>query len=228
MADVFDPLLKWIGFKHFTPDNQLTPITRYGLIVRLAAPGYSQITPLIERALAPIDTRVRRLSLALEEVASQDNVPFTIHVTIWYYFDPRHLSKQSIAHVLGLTPSMRSDRLRDLVSQGIRRTAVCYPAELLCRAQTLSCIELDVSRYVRAQARNFGLHLQSSGIAIQEVIASEGFKRTIAELYDFERIIEELDKAKESGLIDIGLSMKLISLLPRTNSNMILVPSHLR
>ena len=92
-------LFKSLFVIHFTPDNQTTPVLRWGRYHRVRGSGFFMTWPLIERTLSPVKTSIHVGNFYFEEVLSRDNIPFTIQMTILFTFKPDNALKSAESRV---------------------------------------------------------------------------------------------------------------------------------
>lgn len=178
---------------HFAPDNHVVPVLRLGRYHRVEGPGFFWIMSLIERTLPPVKTSIYVGNFVFEEVLSRDNIPFTIHLTILFTFNPNTADKNAAAVLVRGGDSLLQIIVKDYTNQGLRRLVSRYKADALCAGSTMSSIERTLTHFLRAQMRVLGIApLKRGGLIIKETIAPEKFKRTMLNVNQQETTLEVL------------------------------------
>jgi regulator of protease activity HflC (stomatin/prohibitin superfamily) len=85
---------------YFAPDNYVIPVLRFGRYRRVGGPGFVWTWPVIEQTLPPLKTSLYVGNFVFEEVLSQDNIPFKVHVTVLFIFDPDSAVKNAAAQLV--------------------------------------------------------------------------------------------------------------------------------
>ncbi len=178
---------------HFAPDNHVVPVLRLEQYHRAQGPGFFWIMPLLERTLPAVKTSLYVGPFFFEEVLSKDNIPFSVQLTVLFTFDPNAALKSAAAVLVRGDPNLLPGIVRDYTSQGLRRLASRYHAEILGNAATMSTIERDLARSLKAEMYALGIApLPKGGILIKETVPPVEFKRTMLDVKHDEAILEVL------------------------------------
>jgi hypothetical protein len=183
---------KLVGIHH-TPDNHVTPIFRWGRYHRVRGPGFFGVIPLIERTLPSVKTSIHVGNFYFTEILSQDNIPFTIQMTVLFTFNPDKALKTAAAQLVQGGDNLLRIIVQDYTNQGVRRLAAKYQAEKLGNAEALSTIERNLTGYLTTTMRVLGLApLKRDGVLLKEIVAPEKFRHTMLDVRHDEALLEVL------------------------------------
>lgn len=178
---------------YFTPDNRVTPIFRLGRYHRVKGPGFCWIVPILDRALPPVKTSIYVGNFHFYEVITQDNIPFSVELTVLFTFKPDLALKSAAAQLVQANSNLLEVIVREYANQGLRRLVARHEAQTLATTQVLTGIEHSLTGYLTSMMRNLGLApLKEGGILIKEVCAPEKFKHTMLDVKHDEAILEVL------------------------------------
>ena len=196
---------------HFSPDNHVTPVLRLGRYHRVRGPGFFWIIPLLERTLPPVKTSLYVGNFFFEEVLSRDNIPFSIQMTVLFTFNPASANKNAAAVLVRGGERLLHIIVRDYTNQGLRRLTTRFMAEGLNYDTTMSGIEQDLARFLRATLVDLGLApLKTGGVLIKETVAPDKFKRAMFDVRHDEAILEVLRAYPLPALLQ-GLNQVLLA-----------------
>lgn len=210
---------------HFTPDNHVVPVLRFGRFSRVQYPGHFWCIPVIEETLLPVNVGLQVGNFKFDEVLSRDNIPFTMCLTVLFQFNPALPPLNVLAQMVRLPLTTWQNIVKDYTSQGLRRLASGFCAEELGGKTVILQIERNLADFLRAQLHIMGLvPLRQGGILIKEVVAPERFKQAMLHVKQHRATLEMLQNYPEelvtraiqadflTGLEDHG-SLNLISSL---------------
>lgn len=204
-------LAKLIGLR-FAPDNHVIPVLRLDRFDRTVGPGYVWINPLLEEALPPLSLGLRVGNFVFGEVLSLDGIPFELHVTVLYKFNPDLPPKTVLAQVVRLPAKTLDNIVQDYASQGVRRLAAMHNAEMLYHADAVTRLERDLTGYLRTQLRVLGIEpLRTGGVLVKEMIAPPQFKQTMLNARQHETTLRVLGGYREHGLVDQAIRAQLVN-----------------
>lgn len=194
---------KLVGIHH-TPDNHATPIFRLGRYHQVRGPGFFWTIPLIESTLPPVKTGLHVGNFYFTEVLSQDNIPFTIQMTVLFTFQPDKALKTAAAQLVQGGENVLSVIVKDYANQGVRRLAAKYRAEQLGNSDTLSSIERNLTSYLTTTMRVLGIApLKNDGVLLKEIVAPERFRHTMLDVKHDEALLEVLRSYPVPELIQL-------------------------
>ena len=209
---------------HFAPDNHLTPVLRLGRYRRVAGPGFFWINPLLSSTLPPVSTGVRVTKLLFTEVLSQDNIPFTVELTVLYTFDPAASLPNVAAQLVRAPTTVLDDIVKDYASQGLRRLASRYKAETLSSEDASGSIETNLTNFLRAEMTVLGLApLRKGGVLLKEIIAPEKFQRAMLVVRRLEAILAVLARHPADSLIQQMLQTEFVTGLSEIEGDLTLL-----
>lgn len=211
--------------KQFAPDNCVVPVLRMDRFHRLAGPGYFQTNPFIEKTLPPVSIGLRVGEFRFLEVQSQDNIPFTIKLTVLYQFVPQGLDSKVVSQVVRLKPAKVEEIVRSYASQGLRRLAARYPAIELGGTTALLAIEQDLTGFLSANLRVLGLRpLRQGGILIKETIPPDKFRLTMLQARQHHVTLDALGQYKDR-LNEMAIRAQFLAGLEAFQGNLALLSS---
>ncbi len=213
MTWLIQALGKLVGI-YFTPDNHTTPILRLGRYHRVKGPGLLWIIPFFEKVLPPVKTSIHVGTFFFEEVQSQDNIPFTIQITVLFTFQPDRARKAAAAQLVKGGDALFNTIVKDYTNQGLRRLVAKYEAETLSNQQTMTIIEYNLVHYLTATMRVLGLApLKNDGILIKEVIGPKAFKETMLNVKHNEALREVLRNCPTPEFVQLFNQLSFINSL---------------
>ncbi len=210
---------------HFCPDNHATPIRRLGRYHRVGEPGFFFTLPLIERTQPAIKTSLFVGDFLFEEVLSQDNIPFTLKLTILFSFTPQAAHRDAAAVLVNLDEAVLKLIMHDYASQGLRQLTARFIANDLSSDLARSTIERNLNRFLRAQARPLGLApLKQGGVILKEVIGHEKFRRAMLDAKRMEANLQIFASYQAVGdLINQAIQAGLVTGLEDMKGNLTLL-----
>jgi regulator of protease activity HflC (stomatin/prohibitin superfamily) len=216
---------KAIGFR-FAPDNHVVPVLRLAQYHRLQNAGYFWVNPFLAETLAPISIGLRVADFKFNEVLSQDNIPFTINLTVLYQFDPHLPPRKTLAQLVRLPADTLQDIVKNYASQGLRRLASDYQAEALTGSSAMTHIECDLTHYLRAQLRILGLvPLRKGGVLIKETTPPEKFKLAMLAAKQHQLTLQVLGDHYEGELIEQAIRAQFLTGIEAHEGNVTLLSS---
>ena len=184
--------LGWLIGIYFCPDNYVLPILRLGRYHRVRGPGFVWIIPLVEQVLAPVKTSLHVGDFIFQEVLSRDNIPFRVHMTVLFTFDPASAIKSAAAQLVRGGDQLLQVIVRDFANRRLRRLAATFEAEELSSEVVINNIEEGLVHYLKHEMSILGLapiQAKYGGIMIKEVVAPDNFKRTMLDVKHDEAIL---------------------------------------
>ncbi|MCP4428450.1 MAG: SPFH domain-containing protein [Chloroflexi bacterium] len=213
---------KALGIR-FAPDNHVVPVLRLERFDRIEGSGYFWIKPFIEATLAPVSVGMKIGAYTFEEVLSQDNISFTVNLTVLFRFDPNLPPDQVLAQVVRLPAATLHNIVKDYASQGLRRLVSGFSAETLICETAMTHIERDLTNYLRAQLRVLGLvPLRKGGVLIKETIAPEKFKQTMLAVKQHQATLQALGAQPDENLIEQAIRAQFLTGLEGHGGNLTL------
>ncbi len=196
---------------HFAPDNHIVPVLRLGQFHRVEKAGHFWINPFIEKTLPPISIGLQVGSYTFDEVLSQNNIPFSISLTVLFQFDPQLPSQSTLAQIIRLPSRTLQNIVRDYASQGLRRLAAVFNANQLAGRSTMLTMERDLTRHLRAQLHALGLvPLENGGILIKEVIAPIKFKQAMLAVQQHQVTLQLLSAYQGDVLVEQAIRAQFL------------------
>lgn len=196
---------------HFAPDNHIVPIIRLGKFHRVETPGYFWIRPFIEKTLPPISIGLQIGKFTFSEVLSQDNIPFSISMTVLFQFNPQLPSFSTLAQIVRLPSKTFQTIVRDYANQGLRRLTSEHNAIDLAGHKSMFALERDLTRHLRLQLRPLGLSpIKNGGVLIKEVIAPERFSRTMLAVQQHQTTLKLLSAYQGDSLVEQALHAQFL------------------
>jgi hypothetical protein len=223
MKRLLGKLGRTIGI-HFAPDNHLVPILRLGRFHRLEGPGFFPIIPLIEEALPPVSFGVQVGNFIFEEVLSQDNIPFTVQMTVLFKFDPREAIPQIAAQLVRVEPYVLQSIVRDYVNQGLRRIASTFRAEEMSSAGARHAIEQNLARYIKGQLKILGLLPIDDGLLVKEMMAPNKFNQSMVNVKGLGATMRELGRYRDVTLMELGTRAAFLNALGDREGDLTFMP----
>jgi regulator of protease activity HflC (stomatin/prohibitin superfamily) len=215
---------KTIGMR-FTPDSHVTPILRWGRFDRVEGPGHFWLIPFLEETLPIITIGLQVGNFTFDEVLSQDNIPFTLNLTVLFQFDPNLPPPGVLAQIVRLSGPALHAIVKDYASQGLRRLVSAFDATTLCGNTVMSGIERDLSNFLRAQLRILGLvPLRQGGVLIKETIAPDKFKQTMLIAKQHQATLQMLANYRQE-LIEQAIRVEFITGLEEHKGHLTLFSS---
>ena len=211
---------KFFG-RRFAPDNTVIPVLRYERFNRLAGPGHFQIKPLLESTLDPISLGIRIGEFKFEDVLSQDNIAFSMRMTVLYKFDPQTANEKALPQLVRLSPQIMTDIVKKYANRGVRRLTARYDAESLCNELPMQKIERDLAHFLKANLHMLGIApLPSDAILIQEMVAPYKFQQTMLAVRQHQATLEVLKGYQEAKLVDQALRAQFLAGLENHDGNL--------
>lgn len=196
---------------HFAPDNHVVPILRLGQFHRVEKAGYFWINPFIEKTLPPISTGLQVGSYTFDEVLSQDNIPFSISLTVLFQFDPQLPTLATLAQLVRLSSRTLQNIVRDYASQGLRRLVAAFPAHDLAGRNVMITMERDLTRHLHAQLYALGLiPLKQGGVLIKEVVAPVKFRHTMLAVQQHQATLQLLKVYEGDALVEQAIRAQFL------------------
>ncbi|GIK41147.1 MAG: hypothetical protein BroJett011_49800 [Chloroflexota bacterium] len=211
MKHLFAMLGRMLGL-HFAPDNHVIPVLRLGRYHHVKEPGFFWIWPLVEQALPPVKTGLHVGNFTFDEVLSKDNIPFKIHLTVLFNFNPASAVRNAAAQLVKGGDDLLQIIVKDYTNQFLRRLASRYEAEELSSSPAMAAIEWHLTRLLSIQMRPLGLApLKNGGILIKETIAPEKFKRAILQARRLMAISQSLASFPIPGLAEKAIQAGFVT-----------------
>lgn len=211
MKFIVHSLGKAIGIR-FAPDNHIIPVLRWGRFHRVQGPGHFWINRLYEEALPPVKIGLQVGSFTFSDVLTKDTVPFTIHVTVLFRFDPDIVLPQVLPQIVRLPDKQLQAIVKDYANQSLRRLIANFKAQELSNGVIMSVIERDLTNLLRSQLRILGLvPLPKDGILIKETISAEKFQQTMLNARQQETILQLLSKYGRKDLLELAIRSQFLS-----------------
>jgi len=209
---------------YFAPDNQVMPVLRLGRYHRIVGPGVCWLIPLVDRPLPLIHTGFRVRDLVFSEVVTADNIPFSLHLTVIFAFDPESLPKALAAQQVQATDDALHAIIRDRTSQGLRRLVSTFTADKLSAKSAMSSIERDLAHFLRERLRPMGLTVQGTGsVLIKEVIAPEQFRRSMLDARQHESTLSVFGRIRDKDLMMRVIMAEFLTKLGERDGNLALL-----
>ena len=212
-------ILGWFIGLRFAEDNFVAPILRSERFYRVAGPGFFWVNLFTERMLPPVDIGVRFAPFHFTEVVSQDNIPFTVRMTVLFAFNPERANKETIARLVRLPAQDLTQTLQAVVQD---HTCSClYSLASKFQATDLRGhtarvnIKRNLITYLRNHLQGLGLSFGDDGVLIKEIIADERFKYTMLHVEQHRETLEALSKyhQEDPNLVDKAVQAELLDSL---------------
>ena len=209
---------------YFAPDNHLVPVLRLGRFHRLETPGFFPVIPLIEEALPPVNFGVQVGDFMFEDVLSQDNIPFTIRMTVLFKFDAREALPDVAAQLVQVEPYVLQNIVRDYANQGLRRIASTFRAEELSGAFARQEIEKNLTRYLKGQRKILGLFPVDDGLLVKEITAPNKFNQSMVNVKGLGATMRELGRYRDITLMELGTRAAFLNALGDREGDLTFMP----
>ena len=215
-------------FFHFTPDNHVSPVLRFGHYHRAEKSGYFWTIPLLERTLPSVKTSIYVANYTFRKVTSRDNIPFSIEMTVLFSFNPAVALKNAAAVLVRADENLLRAIVRDYTNRGLRRLAARYEAEQLRSTDSMSAIERDLTSHLRGEIQPLGIvPLRKGGLLIKEVVGSEKFEIAIVNARRLEVFLHALARFPAPGLVEQAIQAGFITNLEDLESDLTFLMSGL-
>lgn len=222
MKNLFATLGRLSGI-HFSPDNHVVPILRWGRYHHVKEPGFFWVIPLIEQTLPPIKTGLQVGNFTFEEVLTKNNVPFKVHLTVLYNFSPNLAHDSAKPMLVRGGDELFRVIVKDYTNQGLRRLISQYDATELTGQEALPDIERNLTRLLTGAMRPLGIApLADGGVLIKETVAPQGFKQAILDARRLEALLYVLASFPLPGLVEQAIRAGFMTGLERLESNVFL------
>jgi hypothetical protein len=160
-----------------------------------------------------------------EDVLSQDNIPFTMQMTVLFKFEPRLAPQMVAAQLVRAPASLLKVIVKDYADEGLRRIASTFRAEEMSGAVARRVIEQDLTRYLKAQLRILGLvPIDPGGLLIKEVVAPDKFSRSMVNVNGLGATMRELGRYRDITLMELGTLAAFLNALVDREGDLTFMP----
>ncbi len=218
-------IFKSLFFFHFAPDNHVSPVLRLGRYHRVDGPGFFWTIPLLEQALSPVKTGLHVGNFSFTETLSQDNIPFTVRMTVLFSFKPQSALKTAAAQLVLEGDDLLQLIVKEYTSQGLRRLTAKFKAEKLSSGEARFSIEQNLARFLLAELRALGLApLANGGILIKEVVGHDKFRRAMLDAKRLDANLQVVTSYHAVGnLIQQAIQAGFVTSLEELDGNLTLL-----
>jgi regulator of protease activity HflC (stomatin/prohibitin superfamily) len=195
-------IIGWLFGLRFAKDNHVIPIVRMGRYHRVAGPGFFWINILVDTTLPPVKTSLYVGNFVFDEILSKEGIPFRIHLTVLFTFDPRKALTNVAAALVRAEDGLLEIIVKDYTNQGLRRLASRFNAEELW-SEAMITVERDLTHLLTAEMRALGIApLRTGGVLIKELFVPEKFQRAILNARQLQAILYALAPYPVPDLIE--------------------------
>jgi hypothetical protein len=195
--------LGWPFGLRFAEDNHVVPVLRWDRYDRVEGPGFFWINPLMEKTLPPVKTGIYVGNFIYDKVLTKEGVPFRVHMTVLFNFNPGAALKNAAAVLVRAGPDLLEMIVKDYASQGLRSLASQFEADKLY-GEARSIIARDLAQFLTAEMSVLGIApLKRGGILIKETVAPAKFERAILNARQLNFILQALAPFPMPWLIEL-------------------------